>query len=174
MDDSYARPRAIPRALAAVVVGWAATLIHLACAIVVLFAFANEKKGDNDAGGIVMGIGYMLVLAVALILLPVGHHRVRRGLADGRVMVTAASVVLMPGFLCCTAVIGFAGMTYQNAQDPDAVRDTLALIGGLVSALACVALIVAIVYLWQPAVTRHFRQTLATAHAPRPNAPGQW
>lgn len=174
MDDPYARPRAIPRALAAVAVGWAATAVHLACSVVVLFAAVGAEKGDNDGGAIVMGTAYLLVLTAALIMLPFGYFRVRRSLADGRVMISAAGVALMPGFLCCTGFIGFAGLTYQNVEDPDALRDSFALAGGLAAALACVALIAAIVYLWQPAVTRHFRQTFATARAPRPSAPGQW
>ena len=174
MDDPYARPRAIPRALAAVAVGWGVTLLHLAAFVYVAFAMIRAQPGDNGTGTAFAAAAHMLILAAALIMLPIGAFRVRRGLADGRVMVTAAGVAPMPGFLCCTGLTGFAGMSYQNVEDPEPVRDTLALVGGLASGLACVMLIIAIVYLWQPAVTRHFRATLTLARSPRPSAPGQW
>ncbi|GIG71488.1 hypothetical protein [Phytomonospora endophytica] len=174
MEDPYDRPRAVPRALVAVAIGWGATLVHLVTFVIVLFAVVRAQPGDDGTGAAVVAVGNMLVLAAALVMLPIGAFRVRKGLGDGRVMVSAAGVAPMPGFLCCTSFVGFAGLTYQNVEDPDALRDSLAVVSGLCSGLACVALIAAIVYLWQPAVTRWFRANLTLVSGPRPSAPGQW
>ncbi|HEY1176908.1 MAG TPA: hypothetical protein VGF17_12180, partial [Phytomonospora sp.] len=132
------------------------------------------EPGDDGAGVALLAAGNILVLAGSLVMLPIGAYRVRKGQADGRVMISAAGAAPMPAFLCCASFVGFAALTYQDAADPDAVRDSLALAGGLCAALATVALIAAIVYLWQPAVTRWFRATATIVSGPRPSAPGQW
>ncbi|MEV0644805.1 hypothetical protein AB0I28_06040 [Phytomonospora sp. NPDC050363] len=171
MDDFSARPRAIPRALVAAVIGWVATAVHMSTFLIVIIGFPDRR---NPGDGRLLATLYVLLPLATLVLVPLGFQRLYRGLPDGRVLATVGGTAVLPGAMCCTAFIGFAAMSYQNVEYPEPVRDTLALVSGLASAGAAVAMVAVLLYLWQTPVTHHLRSPLARRRTPRPSGPGQW
>lgn len=165
MDARQSRPRSLRYALIVAPFAWAAILAHGAGFTVAWFGYADPSRGPGItfAGGL-----YALVLAAALVMLPVELLRLSRRAAGGRVGATIAALAPMPGFLCCTGFIGVAVLFRDGIEKPEPLRDAMALLAGAASGAAAATAVLTALYLWRPDVSRWLA---APVHVPRPAAP---